>query len=99
GAVGAELDAADKRAGETRDGFDHRSFALAGRAGPEHVYWLVRARWALMKGDAALAKRALERTERMLEAACKNKGGECAPIDPLREGFQMKLLWQAIDGL
>jgi hypothetical protein len=96
----AELEAALVEAEKLAADPDAREAARAfpdGRLGPHEVLWVVRARWAEERGRRDLALRALAEAERILKETCQDPS--CDPIDKLREGFQQKLLWQAVDGL
>jgi hypothetical protein len=61
------------------------------------TYWLVRARWAQMRGLPELSRRALSQVERWTPIDCGQEA--CTPQDAIRSGFQLTLLWQAIDGI
>jgi hypothetical protein len=85
-----------ERAAKDPESRDRPALFLDGRLGPPEVLWLVRAQWAKARGRRDLAVRALAEAERLLTIQCS---APCDPIARLREGFQQKLLWQAIDGL
>lgn len=61
------------------------------------AYWLVRARWAAMRGHSDLSRRAFVQFERWTNIECDE--GDCTRADAVRQGFQHRLLWQATDGL
>lgn len=81
-------------AAETDD--EYYPIGMDGRVGPLATYWLVRARWAEMRGLPDLSRRALVQVERSASRGCGQE--DCTPEAAIRNGFQLKLLWQATDG-
>jgi hypothetical protein len=91
----AELDAVEAVT-EADDAYQP-PFGMRARIGPPALYWLVRARWADLRGAPELARRALAQVERWTILHCGEE--VCSPEDAIRSGFQLELVWQATHGI